>query len=209
MKLRARSAPAPVLPGGPPRRSGATVLLVVVGLLAVAAGAVVVVNLTSGDDRVATTTQESPAPAPTLPADPQAATKAAVTDAYIQAYKAVIVVGKEASPSANDPRLSAHKTGPALIAVQRAIADNNSKGLVYVGDAEVHPTVIELGSDTATVVDCSVDRTALIDRRTGTTVVPAGKGEGLAATAKLRLEGGVWKVSDFKAENRPCVPPPA
>jgi len=207
------SAPTPILPGDPPRRSRTTVLVAVLALLCLAAGAVVVVNLTRDDGVVSTETSAQPTPSvnstPTVAADPQAAAKTAVIDAYVRAYKAVIVVGKEATPSPNDPRLSEHKTGAALVAVQRAIADNNSKGLVYSGDAELHPTVIELGSNTATVVDCSIDRTALVERRTGSTVVPAGKGEGLAATAKLILEGGVWKVSDFKAENRPCVPPAA
>lgn len=208
MNPRTSTAPAPIYPGEPPRRSRLAVLFVVLALLAVAAGVVVVVNLTSDDDHVATkATQESPAPPPTLPADPQAATKAAVIAAYEQSYKAIIVVGKEASPDLNDPRLSQHTTGPALTAMQRSLADNKSKGLVYVGDAELHPMVIELGADTATVVDCSYDRTGLVEARTGRVVVDPGPPEAGASTAKLKLDGGVWKVTDFKDEKRTCVPP--
>lgn len=154
------------------------------------------------------TAPASVATSPTLPPDPQAATKAAVIAAYTQSYQAFIAVGKEASPNPNDPRLSQHTSGPALLAEQRALVDNKSKGRVLVGDAQLHPTVVSLGENTATVVDCAFDRTALVESRTGTTVVDSGSG-GTADTAQLKLEGGVWKVTDFKDEKKSCVPPGA
>lgn len=153
------------------------------------------------------TSAASTAPATTL--DARGAAKAAVIDAYRKSYQGYIAVGKEVSPNPNDPRLIQYSTGTALLAKQKALADNKAKGLILSGDAELHPTVIELATDAATVVDCAIDRTGLIDARTGSTVVGAGKGEGGAITAKLTLEGGAWKVSSFKDEKRTCVPPAA
>ena len=180
MNIRTGTAPTTSLPGESPRRSrGPLVAAIFFTVAAIAAAALFAVNSSrNADDPVATRTGGDAPPAsvatsPTLPPDPQAATKAAVIAAYTQSYKAIIVVGKEASPNVNDSRLSEHTTGPALIAKQRAVADNKAKGLVYVGDAQLHPTVIELTADTATVVDCALDRTALVETRTGTTVVMA------------------------------------
>ncbi len=214
MSIRTTPAPGTYPPGEPPRRSRRTLVVMVLAVAVIAASAVVVLRATRDHGTsVATRTTDQPsasvATSPTLPADPQAATKAAVIAAYTQSYKAIIVVGKEASPNVNDPRLSEHTTGAALIAKQRALADNKSKGLVYFGDADLHPTVIGLGPDTATVVDCSVDQTGLLDGRTGATVVDGGPATGGASSAQLKLENGVWKVTDFKDEKRPCVPPAA
>lgn len=216
MNIRTGTAPTTSLPGEPPRRSRwPLVAAIFFTVAAIATVALFAVNAARDPDSSVATrpTGEAPPPSvaasPTLPPDPQAATKAAVIAAYAQSYKAIIVVGKEATPNVNDSRLSEHTTGPALIAKQRAVADNKAKGLVYVGDAQLHPTVIELTADTATVVDCALDRTALVEARTGTTVVDAGPNEGAVATAKMKLDGGVWKVTDFKNEKRSCVPPAA
>ncbi len=173
------------------------------------AGALVIVSNGDGPSRGNTATPTSGLLAPTIPSDPQATIKGAVMDAYRKSYEGFVAVGKERTPDSNDPRLTNYSTGTALIAKQRALADNSSKGQVFVGDVELHPTVIELGPDTATVVDCSIDRTALVDARTGSTVVGPGPNEGVAATAKLQLEGGTWKVSSYKDEKRSCVPPAA
>ena len=137
MNIRTSSGPAPIRPGDPPRWSRVTVLVIVLGLLAAVAGVVVVVNLTR--DSGAVSTAPTPTVTPSLPPDPQAATKAAVIDAYTQSYRAIVVVGKEAAPSPEDPRLSEHASGPALIAKQRAIADINSRGLMFFGEAECIP----------------------------------------------------------------------
>jgi len=214
MNIRTGSAPTTVtLPGEPPRRTRTTLLAVLIVAALVAIAVMVVVNVT-GDGSGPVTTQAGDTPpgsvatSPTLPADPQAATKAAVIAAYTQSYQAFIAVGKEASPDINDPRLSQHTTGTALIAKQRALADSKSKGLVFTGNAVLHPTVIQLGPDTATVVNCALDRTALVHGRTGSTIIGEGSG-GTADTATLILESGVWKVNHFKDEKTSCVPPAA
>ncbi len=213
MNLRTGTAPRTTLPGEPPRRSRST--LVAAGFFALAVVLAVVAVLATRDKGgpVATrTTSDTPpasvATSPTLPPDPQAATKAAVIAAYTQSYQAFIAVGKDASPNPNDPRLGEHTTGTALIAKQQALTDNKSKGLLFTGDAVLHPSVIQLGPETATVVDCAYDRTALISGRTGSTLIGEGSG-GTADTATLVLEGGVWKVNHFKDEKTSCVPPAA
>lgn len=213
MNVRTSTSPTTATPGKPPGRPGARVLVVVVAVLILAAGAVGAVLIVTDNDSdvVGTTSQSTAVTNPSTPTtlDPQAAVRAAVLAAYTQSFKAIIVVGRQTSQSPDDPRLSEHTSGPALIAKQRAIADNKAKGLVFVGDAELHPTIIELTADSATVVECAMDRTALVESRTGTTVVDAGPNEGIASTSKMRLEAGVWKVTDFKNEKRSCVPPAA
>jgi hypothetical protein len=191
------------------------VLVVVVAVLILAAGAVGAVLILGDDDSdvVGSTTQSTSVvvttPSTPTTLDAQAQARAAVIEAYKKSYQGFIAVGKETLPNPIDPRLTDYSTGTALVAKQRALADNKSKGLVLTGDAELHPTVIELGSDTATVVDCAIDRTGLADARTGAVAVGPGNGEGGALTAKLIREGGAWKVTSFKDEKRSCVPPAA
>ncbi len=213
MSIRTTPAPGTYLPGEPPRRSRRTLVVMVLAVAVIAASAVVVLRATRDHGTsVATRTTDQPsasvATSPRLPADPQAATKAAVIAAYTQSYQAFIAVGKEASPDPNDPRLSEHTTGTALLAEQQALVANKSKGQVMVGDAVLHPTVIQLDSGTATVTDCAYDRTALINGRTGSTITDGGSG-GTADTATLVLENGVWKENHFKDEKTSCVPPAA
>ena len=216
MNIRTGTAPTTTLPGEPPRRSrGALVAAIVFAVAAIAAAALLTVNAMRDPDAPETTlttgetAPTSVATPPTLPPDPQAATKAAVIAAHTQSFKGFIEVGRRTPANPDDPRLSEHTSGSALIAARRAILDNNAKGLVYVGDAELHPTVTDLTADSATVLECAMDRTALVQAKTGTTVVDAGPNQGAASTSKLRLEAGVWKVTDFKDEKRSCVPPAA
>jgi hypothetical protein len=179
-------------------------------LLLVAIGVVVamIIVVTKGDDSTgvdAGTTPVGEAPAPTSPADPQAATKAAVLDAYRQSSEAFLAVGMDPNGKPEDPRLKEHATGPALLAAQRSIFGLRNNGKVYQGTVEFHPVVVELGPSTATVQDCSIDRTATVVLATGEVTSPPGS-EGGLATAHLRLEDGVWKVYEFKDEKRPCEP---
>jgi hypothetical protein len=138
------TAPAPIYPGDPPRRSRTTLLVVVFTLVALAAAAVVVVNLTKDDDgRVATATNRQEAPAastPTTAADPQAATKAAIVAAYRQSFDAFVAVASDPNGSPDDPRLSQHKIGNALLASQISIKRLRDAGQISAGRVEVHPT---------------------------------------------------------------------
>ena len=212
MSLRTRSEPAPSMPGEPARRSGSRILLFGLAVVLVAVAVLVAVNIRSdnGPDVTATTTPPSSVqPATPTTLDQQAEVRAAVIDAYEKSYHLAIAVGKEVSPDLDDPRLTQYSTGTALLAKQRSLADNMAKGLVFFGDAELHPTVVELGPDKAVVVDCSIDTTGLVDARTGVIAQDGGNGEGLAITAELIVVDGAWKVNHFTNEKRSCVPPAA
>jgi hypothetical protein len=213
MNIRSSStAPAPIYPGDPPRRSRTTLLVVVFTLVALAAAAVVVVNLTKDDDgRVATATNRQEAPAastPTTAADPQAATKAAIVAAYRQSFDAFVAVGSDPRGSPDDPRLSQHTIGNALLASQITIKRLRDAGQVYAGRVEVHPTVVELTADTAVVADCGVGDLAVVEVATGRVVKPAGPPVGAASTATYRLIDGKWMQNSFKDEKRSCEPAP-
>lgn len=211
MNLRTSSTPTVVLPGDQRRRNRTTVLLVVLITLVLIAAAVVVVNLTRDTDAGSVTRggpSPSPSVAPTAPADPQAATKAAILDAHRKSTDAFVAIASDPSGSPDDPRLSQHKTGNALAASQVTIIRLRQAGHVDRGTVEVHPKVIELTGDTAVVADCSFDRVWVVDARTGEVVTPAGPTDvGAAATATYRLIDGVWKQNTFKDEKRSCVPP--
>lgn len=176
-----------------------------VGIVLVVLIAVVAIGLLlrSGKDA----TPPNPMP-PSTTADPQAAVKAAVLDAYRQSFDAFVAVASDPAGKPDDPRLEQHKVGNALLAAQATILRLRRDGHVYRGSVEVHPTIVELGLDTATVQDCGIDRTSTIDLRTGQVVSPPGT-EGSAATATFRLIEGIWKQNEFKDERRRCVPPGA
>lgn len=211
MSLRT-STPAPIMPGDAPRRSRTGVVLVVVLALLVAGVAAVVALSRGGDDAVSTETGPQvttpAASAPTLPPDPQAATKAAVVEAYQLALDEYLAVGKDLSAKATDPRLAQHRTGTALLAIQQSLAARKSRGEVFRGTVTVHATITDLQSTKVTLVDCQVDRIEVVEASSGRVITPAGT-EAYAATVEMVLEGGTWKINHLKDEKRTCVPPAA
>ena len=172
-------------------------MVLIVLIAAVAVGLL----LRAGND----STPPAPLP-PSTTVHPQAAAKAAVLDAYRESFEAFVTVASDPAGEPDDARLEQHKVGNALLAAQATILRLRRDGQVYRGSVEVHPAVVELGPDTATVQDCGIDRTSTIDLRTGQIVSPPGT-EGSAATATFRLIEGVWKQNEFKDEKRRCVPP--
>ncbi|MCA1707408.1 MAG: hypothetical protein LC808_30735 [Actinobacteria bacterium] len=214
MNIRTSStAPAPIYPGDPPRRSRLMLLVVAMAVLAIVAAAVVIVNRTGDDAGDVTAARSEGAsattavPTPTTAADPQAATRKAIDDAYRQSFDAFVAIASDPKGSPDDPRLSRHKIGNALLASQITIQSLRNAGHVYVGRAELHPTVVELTADTAVVADCSLDQFATVEVATGRVVEPAGPATASAATATYRLINGVWMQNSFKDEKRSCVPP--
>ncbi len=212
--MNIRTAPNTVVfPGDSPRRSRTTIVLVVLVVLALAAAAVVVFNLTRGDSTAATKVTGNPAPAPAAAApttvfDPQAATKAAILDAYRQSVAGFVAVASDPAGTPEDPRLSQHKIGNALLGSQVTVARLRKAGQVDRGTVEVHPMVTELTADTATVADCSADMAYVVDAASGRIVTPAGPaGVGSATTATFRLINGVWMQDTFKDEKRSCPLP--
>ena len=195
-----------------PRRSrwpvAAIVLVIVVGLVGIA------VLVTRGDesspasDPVATV-PSAPSTLPVSPSvvDPQAATKAAILDAYRQSLEAFVAVGTDPNGQPNDPRLAEHTIGNALVASQVTIIRLRKAGHVLQGGVESHPTVVELTAETAVVEDCAFDRVATANATTGEIVEPARPaGQTNMARATYRLIGGVWMQNGFKDLKQECVP---
>ncbi len=187
-------------------------LVVVLAVLSLAALAVVVVNLTSdsgGGTQAAKPSLAQSAPAaPTTAVDPQAATKAAILDAYRQSFAEFVAVASDPNAGPDDPRLSRHKIGNALTGSRVTIIRLRKAGQVDRGTVEVHPTVTELTGDSAVVSDCGIDLTSVVDARTGDVVTPPGPPNvGSEGTATFRLINGAWMENTFKDEKRTCVPP--
>jgi hypothetical protein len=186
-----------------------------VGLGVVLAGAVAAVAfLLLGPDGDGNTQEPGPtrSAGTTLQAattlSPEATTEAAVLDAYRSAWAAFIAVASDPAAPADDPRLGQHTAGNALLVRQASLVRLKSDGRAYRGEVELHPRLVELAGDSATVEDCNIDRTSVVEVGTGRVVVPPST-EGAAVTAVLRREGGVWKQVEFTDHRRACVPPPS
>ena len=206
-----RTPPRP--PGAaPPRRSRwhwSTIPL----LVAITAGLATLAYLFAiADDEPSSNgplTTATTAPGATTPTtfDPQAATKAAILDAYRQSYDAVIAVGSDPNGQPTDARLEQHAIGNALLASQASIDRLRKAGHVLQGTIELHPEVVELTADSAVVEDCSVDRLSIVNGATGEVVTPADPSpEGGRARATYRLLNGVWMQNSFRDLKQPCVP---
>ena len=181
-------------------------------MAAIAVVAVILVATRPGDDSGSTANgsvaSSSSSALTTRPATTIGPTETAVLDAYRAAWRAFVTVASDPAAKADDPRLLQNNAGSALLARQAYLVRLKSDGRAWRGDVELHPSVVEVTGTTAKVQDCNVDRTSVIDVRTGQVVVPPAT-SGAAVTAMLRLEGGVWKQVEFTDEKRTCVPPPS
>ena len=206
---------SPPMPPGPTPRPGqrrsrplvAALVLVIVGGL-VAIGLLVAVE----DDGASTggPLGTGTVPRPTTPStvDPQAATKAAILDAYRKSTEAFVAVASDPNGKPTDPRLEEHKIGNALLASQVTIDRLRKAGHVYRGTIELHPDVVELTAETAVVQDCGVDRVGVFDATTGEVVTPAADPPMPSlARATYKLINGVWMQNGFKDLKQQCVPP--
>ncbi|MGH9223264.1 MAG: hypothetical protein ACRD2W_05670 [Acidimicrobiales bacterium] len=179
------------------------------GIAAAAVAAVILVVLSGGDGdgngALPPTTSTAVTAQPSTTASPQAVAEAVILDAYRKSWNAFIAVASDASAGGNDPRLTQNTAGNSLLARQASVARLRSENRAYRGEIELHPRVVELSAITARVEDCNIDRTSVVDARTGQVVVPPST-QGAAVNATLRLEGGVWKQVEFTDERRTCVP---
>ena len=203
-----RTPPRP--PGAaPPRRSRwhwSTIPL----LVAIAAGLAALAYLfATADDESSSsgpvTTVSSGPVVTTTTVDLQAEAKAAILEAHRVATAAFVAVGSDPNARPDDPRLEQHKIGAALLASQASIDRLRKAGQVFRGAVEVHPTVIELSSDTATVEDCAVDRVSIVDVATGLVIEPEVAAPS-AAQVSFKLVDGVWKQNAFVDLKRSCTP---
>ena len=198
--------------GGDGRGPWAVVLVLVALVVAIAlvAGVILFTRGDSAEEEVplggpGTSAAPAPPAAPTT-GDPQAARKAEVIAAYRAAFDEQLAVGRDPNATADDDRLRAHRTGDALTTMQGAMLKHKSRGAVYVGEIKLHPTVVELGADVATVSDCIDDAVGTVDATTREVVEPATRLV-TTVTVTMKLVNGVWKMSNFRDEKVPCKPP--
>ena len=209
----------PPSPGGPPPSSGGDgrgpwpvvlVLAALVAAIALVAGAIVFTRGDSAEEEQvplggpATSAATAPAAAPTT-IDPQAAIKAEVIAAYRAGWDAHLAVGRDPKATADDDRLRAHLTGDTLAVLQLHLVKIKSADEVYTGDVKLNPKVLELDGTTATIEDCVDDATGTVHTVTGRVVQPATRVVKLASVT-MKLVGGVWKISNYKSVEAPCVP---
>jgi hypothetical protein len=100
-----------------------------------------------------------------------------------------------AAPDPEDQDIAQRASGEALLEVKAGLTSQLSQGqIARTGPAYGHTvTSVEVADDRATVRDCAVDDSTIVDKETGETV-----GGGEAATglieAELVHDGDSWKV---------------
>jgi len=142
-----------------------------------------------------TTTTLAPGDATTtVPPSPAAA---AVVEAYEASWSAFgAFVNGEGSGEPSD-----YFDGDHLATVVDRIAQYADEGLELRGDADLAPSEVAVVGGAASLVDCQIDGTYAVDRRTGAVVIPASARPQEVAV-QLVLVDGRWKVSsvDYSAE---------
>jgi hypothetical protein len=131
--------------------------------------------------------------ASTTSADSRAALEAAVLRSYRAFWDDVVAAGRQADWQS--PRLADHAAGQALQAVRDHYRSLQTAGLVDLGTVELHPKVVSLAGETATVNDC-VDVSQFL-RHDAKTLEPRETPDPRpdAGVATLTLIDGTWKVT--------------
>jgi hypothetical protein len=127
--------------------------------------------------------------------------EAEVLGAYRAFWDAYLAAADPMDPAS--PLLAQHATGTQLETVQRAFLARRAGGEVIRGTLDLAPRVISIVGDTAAVRDCYLDNTGVYDA--AGTRKDAASGVRHLVTATLKLDGGVWKVSDLKKEGDGCT----
>jgi len=149
-------------------------------------------------------------PVATLPAnppasvDPAAGTKAAIIDAYQKGEALFVAIGRDPQGDPYDPRLKQFLAGDALFAVGSSLQINRTKGQVFQGQMETHPTVVSVNGDAATLHDCNFDHTAGVELATGKQVSPPDAHPSLVTVEMQRSSDGQWRDVRFKDMKSPC-----
>jgi hypothetical protein len=133
--------------------------------------------------------------------DPQAAQKSAVLAAWREYWTVYLDMGTKGTPF--DPRLKDVATGKALNNSIAALDYRSRSGQVYRGTYDLNPTLVSLTGDSASVRDCSFDRTDIFNTRTSQVVQKADPNRSLE-TGTLTFDGGRWKVATI-ANGGPCT----
>jgi len=201
-------------PGEPPKPDGRSargpVLIALAVLLGAAALVTSAIVLTRGDSADETVTPGGPASSTAAPSaattiDPQAAVKADIIAGYRATWDAHLAVGRDRKATADDERLRATRTGDSLAAIQRSLRSFKDRNEVLTGEVKLHPVVVEIKGDTATIRDCLDDATGSANADTGRVAEPPTRIV-TTITSTMKLVDGVWKQSNYRDEKVPCTP---
>lgn len=139
------------------------------------------------------------------PSKPSPAVEQAVLESYRQSWIDVAGAGDPINP--DDPRLRAHRAGQALDVIVAVMREYKSKGLVYRGEVELHPKIVEFSGDKAKIRDCTFDHTEAVDPSTNTVVKTAAI-HPIWTNTTMEKRNGTWFTVTFSPENQQCTPAP-
>jgi hypothetical protein len=129
----------------------------------------------------------------------------AVLDAYRQSWADLITAGDPINPDA--PELKTHRAKQALDVIVVVLKDYQSKGVVYRGTVDLHPRIVKLDGDKATIRDCVFDHTETLDPNTNQ-IVKAAADHARWTNTTMEVVGGGWKAVTFTPEDKECTPEP-
>lgn len=119
---------------------------------------------------------------------------AAVLSAYRAEQSAFEQALQEGDP--NLPALAQTMTGAQLVSVRRALVTDHLDGIVGRGNVHLHPKLVSVTGNEATVQDCLFSALELVYASTGKPVPPVTPPENDGVQATLtQVTPGTWKVS--------------
>ena len=130
------------------------------------------------------------------------------TAAVLAAYRAGWKAFEQALATANpaDPALAATMVDPQLQSVKANLLADQLHGMVGRGTTTLHPKVVSISAETATVVDCAYSTAELVYARTGKLVPPVTPPENDGVRSTLVLVSGTWKVYKQAVTDGSCAP---
>jgi hypothetical protein len=138
-------------------------------------------------------------------ADPEAAERQTVIDAYLAADEAAVAASAPPAPNPDDPDLLATHTGPMLEQRQEVFLGLRANGwaIRYPENSRYRVEVESVRferADVAILDICAVDDGERVVVETGE-VLSSGVGT-VQATAAMQRVDGVWKLAERREENR-------
>ena len=126
-----------------------------------------------------------------------------VVAAYTAAQNAFSAASNPPNPDA--PELATSYTGDALARLQENLRGMQASGAGAQTTVELHPSAVVISGTTATLVDCFVDNTQMVELGTGRPLGSPGQTT-LHVDVSLEQVDGVWKVADQTERSTPCTP---
>lgn len=124
-------------------------------------------------------------------------------DAYRQSWADLVAAGDPINPNA--PELKTHRAKQALDVIVAVLNEYKSKGVVYRGVVDLHPKIVKLSGDKATIRDCVFDHTETLDPTTNQ-IVKAAANHARWVNTTMQVVGGGWKAVTFTPEETQCTP---